>query len=215
MQINFLGDSITEGVGASVRAYTYTHLVSACFGAQENNFGVGGTRIAPRIAPSANPDHDEYFLLRAVKMPRDADFTFVFGGTNDYGHGDAPLGQPGDRDVLTFCSALARLCDYLEENFPKDKLCFILPLHRENEEDVFGELGRKPVAGSTLPQYVAAIVEILKSRNIAWLDLRQLIPVHALKELTDDGLHPNDAGHKLIADALCAYLVQEKKLVKA
>lgn len=211
MQINFLGDSITEGAGASDLAHSYPHLVSAYFHAQENNFGVGGSRIAPQRTPSAEPRWDEYFMLRAVKMPKDADFTFVFGGTNDFGHGDAPLGQPGDRGEDTFCGALGQLCDYLEENFPKDKLCFILPLHRENEENVFGD-GQKEVAGGALSRYVDAIVEILGARGIEWLDLRALIPFSSLKELTTDGLHPNDAGHQLLADALCNYL--EKKLAK-
>ncbi len=206
MQINFLGDSITAGAGAEVPENMYTYLVCKHFGALENNFGVCGTRIASQTKPSENPADDETFLTRARKMPKDADFTFVFGGTNDYGHGDAPLGRMGDDTQWTFYGALRQLCAYLTKNFPREKLCFILPLHRENEDDIYGEWGRKPVASATLSRYVDAIVETLTAFGISYLDLRQLIPLDKLAVYTVDGLHPNPAGYRLIANALCDYL---------
>ncbi len=78
-------------------------------GAKAVNFGVGGTRIAPQITPSAEAFCDEYFLLRAKKMDKDADLVVVFGGTNDFGHGDAPFGRIGDKDPATFCGAETRI----------------------------------------------------------------------------------------------------------
>ncbi len=209
MQINFLGDSITAGAGAEVPENMYTYLVCQHFGAQENNFGVGGTRIATQTKPSADPAEDEVFLARARKLPKDAAFTFVFGGTNDYGHGDAPLGAMGDNTEFTFYGALHQLCTYLTENFPREKLCFILPLHRYAEDDPHGELGRKPAPAGTLGQYVAAIVETVKQFDIAYLDLRYLIPMEALDTYTVDGLHPNPTGHRLLANAMCDYLEQK------
>ena len=46
MKINFLGDSITEGAGASSVENRYVNLVGAKFGAKVCNYGVGGTRLA-------------------------------------------------------------------------------------------------------------------------------------------------------------------------
>ena len=43
---------------------------------------------------------------------------FVFGGTNDYGHGDAPLGKQGDNDPLTFYGALYDLYQRLLKKYP-------------------------------------------------------------------------------------------------
>ena len=99
MKINFLGDSITEGALAGKIEDRYTTLVANYFGAEECNFGVSGTRIAKQRKRTNNPDND-VFMCRAVKMPTDADFTFVFGGTNDYGHGDAKLGTFDDMDSM-------------------------------------------------------------------------------------------------------------------
>ena len=39
-------------------------------------------------------------------MPKDADLVFCFGGTNDFGHGSAPLGKDGSKDVYTFKGAV-------------------------------------------------------------------------------------------------------------
>ncbi len=209
MQFNFLGDSITAGAGADAPENMYTYLVCQHFGARENNFGVCTTRIAAQTKPSENPADDETFLTRAMKMPKDADFTFVFGGTNDYGHGDAPLGQMGDDTAYTFYGAMRQLCAYLTETFPRQKLCFILPLHRYAEDDPHGEFGRKPLPAGTLAQYIDAIVETLREFDIAYLDLRHLIPMDKLDDYTVDGLHPNSTGYKRIADALCAYLEEK------
>ncbi len=210
MQINFLGDSITAGAGAGVPEEMYTYLVCKHFGAQENNFGVGGTRIAKKRVPSKNVTEDETFLERAKGMPSDVDFTFVFGGTNDYGHGDAPLGQLGDQTNDTFYGAVWELCQYLLGRFPRERLCFILPLHRVNEDNPYGEFSCKPVPSGTLPEYVQAIVRTLEQLRIEWLDFGDIFSLDRLDALTVDGLHPNPEGYQLLADGLCQYL--EKKL---
>ncbi len=207
LQFNFLGDSITAGAGAGVPEKMYTYLVCRHFGAQENNYGVGGTRIAPKTVPSKDIAEDETFLERARKMPADVDFTFVFGGTNDYGHGDAPLGQFGDRNS-SFYGAVWELCEYLLSRYPKEKLCFILPLHRVNESSPYGD-GCKPIPSGTLAEYVEAIVKTLLHFQIEYIDFGDVFTMEALDGLTVDGLHPNPEGYQLIADRLCLYL--EKK----
>lgn len=45
--INFLGDSITEGAGASCLENRYTDVLAREFGLKKaNNYGISGTRIA-------------------------------------------------------------------------------------------------------------------------------------------------------------------------
>ena len=118
MKINFLGDSITEGALAGHIEKRYTTLVANALGAEECNFGVSGTRIAKQVRRTINPDDDVY-MCRAVKMPQDANFTFVFGGTNDYGHGDAKMGTMDDRDPYTFYGAMHELVSYLVSVFDR------------------------------------------------------------------------------------------------
>ncbi len=207
MKINFLGDSITEGAGAGVPENMYSYLVCKHFGAEELNFGKCGTRIARQVRKTLNPD-DEYFMTRAVQMPTDADFTFVFGGTNDYGHGDAKLGVMGDTDPYTFYGAFEELTAYLTRRFAKEKLCFILPLPRYDQDNLLGD-GSKEFPCAPLSTYIAIEKEILEKYGVDYLDLSADFPQpqeFGASELTVDGLHPNPKGYRLLADRLIAYL---------
>lgn len=207
MKINFLGDSITQGAGAERPENMYTTLTAAYFNAEECNYGIGGTRIAKQVKRTLNPD-DDVFMCRAVRLPKDADFTFVFGGTNDYGHGDAKLGVFEDRDDYTFYGAFHNLVAYMVGAFPKNKLCFILPLPRYDQENVYGD-GTKEEAGVSLARYIQAEKEVLDYYGVEYLDLSKsfYVPESAeYGELFGDGLHPNPKGHKVLAEGLIAYL---------
>ena len=208
MKINFLGDSITAGSGASSPDYNYVSLVGKALHCEVRNYGVSGTRIAKQKTPSKEASFDEYFLLRAQKMDRDADMVFVFGGTNDYGHGDAEMGVFGTQDTDTFIGAFEELISYMVGVYGKNKVHFILPLPRYNQDNVRGE-GLKTTALYPLSEYIETEKKILKDRGIPYIDLSDLFSVPKTNTgdaLTVDGLHPNDAGHALIAAKICAYI---------
>lgn len=207
MKINFLGDSITQGAGAEGHENMYTYLTAKHFNAEECNYGVGGTRIAKQVKRTLNPD-DDVFMCRAVKLPTDADFTFVFGGTNDYGHGDAKLGTFEDRDNYTFYGAMHELVAYMVATFPKEKLCFILPIPRFDQDNPYGD-GSKDVPMAPMSAYIQAEKEVLDYYGVEYLDLTDKYHVPtapAYDDLFGDGLHPNPKGHKLLADCLIEYL---------
>lgn len=210
MKILFLGDSITEGVGASCEATRYVNLVGAMTGHEVHNYGVGGTRIARQI-PVYNKTIWNYdFRLRLTIMPECADMVFIFGGTNDYGHGRLPLGTPADKSG-SFCSELKLLIDELIEKYGKEKLCFMLPLHRYFEDGIAckGESGTE--MGATLAQYVQTMREIIGGYGIDYIDLYENgfarpAVANGTDGYTVDGLHPNDKGCQVIADRVCEYL---------
>ena len=207
MKINFLGDSITQGSGASAPEKNYVSLVGKMLDCEVCNFGVSGTRIARQSTPSANVMFDEDYIIRAERMG-EADLVFVFGGTNDYGHGDAPIGTPEDTGVYTFYGAFKGLADYLIGKYGREKLCYILPLQRYGQENPYGECNKnQPVA--TLREYIEIEKEILNERRIPYLDLNHLFPepdTRAPSELFVDGLHPTDKGHELIAEQVCSWI---------
>lgn len=116
MKILFLGDSITAGAGLNTKEEMFTALVGKMTKAEVKNYGIGGTRIARNSQSSADSSFDEDFLKRAEKMDKKADLVFVFGGTNDYGHGDAPIGEISDETPYTFYGAMNLLIRYLEKN---------------------------------------------------------------------------------------------------
>jgi GTPase SAR1 family protein len=67
---------------------------------------------------------------RVAEMDPDADLIVVFGGTNDFGHGDAPFGDFSDRTADTFCGAIHELYVSLLEKYPTATIMVITPLHR-------------------------------------------------------------------------------------
>ena len=210
MKINFLGDSITEGALADTIEGKYTTLVAHHFKAEECNFGVSGTRIAKQIKRTNNPDND-VFMRRAVKMPIDADFTFVFGGTNDYGHGDAKLGAFEDRDDYTFYGAFHNLVAYMVATFG-EKLCFILPIPRFNQDNPYGD-GSKDESVAPMSAYIEAEKEVLAYYGVSYLDLSNKFYIPTTQQddgnLYADGLHPNPKGHRVLANCLIEYLTKK------
>ena len=211
MKINFLGDSITEGAFAGILEDRYSTLTAKHFGAEECNFGVSGTRIAKQVKRTNNPD-DDVFMCRAVKMPTDAEFTFVFGGTNDYGHGDAKLGTFEDRDDYTFYGAFHNLVAYMVSSFSKDKLCFILPIPRFDQENPYGDGGKdEPIA--PMSAYIEAEKAVLAYYGVDYLDLSDKFYIPTMQQddgnLYKDGLHPNAKGHRFLADCLIEYLIKK------
>lgn len=216
--IDFLGDSITEGAGSDSPAHIYSAICCSLAGAIEKNYGVSGTRIARQRVIDTYGDPDEDFILRARWMDRKADFVFIFGGTNDFGHGDAELGTMGDNTPFTFYGAMNVLCHDLIElyGFKKERICFIMPTRRFDEDNVFGD-GQKPhyITHATLKEYVEAEKEVCGKWGIDTLTLKTLSekPPFGASELSVDGLHPTTKGHRLIGEELYEYL-RSKNLCK-
>lgn len=208
-KINFLGDSITEGHGTSGAEHRFSNLIEKKTGAVCRNYGIGGTRIAAQ-QNTVNPGWDDNdFCSRVEKMDSDADIIVVFGGTNDFGHGDAPLGNMTDRTVNTFYGALHVMCERLIERYPEAAIVIATPIHRCNEASLRGD--NKPADIGNLKTYVEIIREVAEYYSLPLLDLyamsglQPLVPV--IKEkYVPDGLHPNDAGHVILADKMIAFL---------
>lgn len=194
----FLGDSITEGAGASKKENCYVSLFAAAHPeATVCNFGIGGTRIAKQTAPSENLRWDLDFVSRVAEMPEHADLVCVFGGTNDFGHGDARFGHFGDKTNDTFCGALYALSMELINKYPTARIVFFTPLHRSTKP----EPRYKGDGFWSLDDYAAAIRENAAYFAFPVLDLRTQSGIQprvpAIKEaFTVDGLHPNDAGYE-------------------
>ena len=216
-KVNFLGDSITEGVGVSdIPNNRYNNRLKVmCELSAVNNYGVSGTRIAHQIHASENPRFDLCFCGRAYNMDTSADMVIVYGGVNDYIHGDAPFGEIGDTTPATFCGGVYFLMNYLKENYAGKTILFMTParmfLRHEVDDRLPSTHARKWAEGKELQAYVDVIVETGKKFDIPVLDLYRIsglqpeVPV--LKEMyMPDGLHPNDAGHERIARKLQGFL---------
>lgn len=92
-------------------------------------------------------------------MNEEADVIVVFGGTNDFGHGDAPIGNMNDRTPDTFYGALHCLYENIIRKFSDAFIFVITPLHRHNENNPKGS-GCKAYDGLVLREYVKIIREV-------------------------------------------------------
>lgn len=203
-KINFLGDSITEGVGTTK---IYADTVAEETGAVIRNYGISGTRISRQSTwhtNKGNQQFDQDYCERALAMDPDADIICVFGGTNDFGHGDAVMGTMEDRDPRTFYGGMHTLCTELINKYPKSFIFFMTPLHRADELN-------KNMHGLVLYDYIKAIREVCEFYSIPVLDLyknsgiQPMLPVHQ-NLYVPDGLHPNEAGHRIMADLVEDFL---------
>ncbi len=203
-KINFLGDSITQGVGVSSEEHIFLNVIKREEGlAEARNYGWSGTRLARQV----NEIYEGLICYadRYQTMDEDADAVVVFGGTNDYGHGDAPLGSFSDRTAETYYGACHVLMQGLIERYPEALIVFMTPIHRCGEDDP--SIGN----GQPLSVYVDIIKEVATYYAIPVLDLYSMSGiqprVEVLKErYCPDGLHPNDAGHRLMASRLKGFL---------
>lgn len=210
MTINFLGDSITCGVGASKESKRFTDVLAREQGLRKaNNYGISGSRIA-RQRTVTSEEHDRDYCLRMAEMDETADAVVVFGGTNDYGHGDAPLGVPSDRDPSTFYGACHYLMAGLTERYVGKPVVILTPLHRLDEDNPRGD-GSKPLSVAPLRVYRDILIEVAEYYALPLLDLYSLSGIQpenpvSRERLCPDGLHPSDEGHALIASRLAGFL---------
>lgn len=209
-KILFLGDSITEGCGTSGNEKTFCSIIAKKYNADCVNYGIGGTRIARQSKPSVEERWDKDFCSRVAAMQDEADAVVVFGGTNDYGHGDAPIGSMKDRTPDTFYVALHTLYSSLIEKYAGVPIIVITPLHHLNENSPLGD-GYKETEVGPLSFFVKIIRDVAEYYSLPVLDLyatsglQPEVPI--IKErYMPDGLHPNDAGHIILADKIGKFL---------
>ena len=209
-KILFLGDSITEGVGASSPDKCYVSVFGKLSGAEVKNYGIGGTRIAKQSKISLSEESDRDFMSRVDEMDSEAEVVVVFGGTNEFGHGDSTIGDFSSRDECTFYGALHILCTSLINKYPKADIIFTTPLHRVSEDDEVNEIGLKHEV--LLSGYVDIIKEVAGYYGLPVLDLFNTSGIQPKVDIIretymPDGLHPSDAGAEKIAKRLYNFLL--------
>ena len=218
LRVNFLGDSITEGTGViNVAENRYDNRLKRMYNlGATNNYGIGGTRLAHQEKPSDKPRYDLCFCGRAYNMDPDADLIVVYGGVNDYIHGDAYFGKMEDRTPETFCGAVYYLMELIKTLYPETPVVFMTPAHCHFRGVSDREISPRPVKKSDakpLAEYVRVIKERGEELGIPVLDMFENLGIdpnteEEMTRYTEDGLHFNDDGHAFIARALGDFLTK-------
>lgn len=199
---NFLGDSITQGIGTTKTYHSY--LKESLSLTASRNYGISGSSISNRNTP---------MYERCLTMDNDVDINFVFGGTNDFYFG-VPLGEwyttsgqnrTLNKDITTFKGALNTLCCNLINKYPSKQIVLLTPLHRNTFSGQPTEYQPNSI-GIYFEEYVKCIIEAGKIHSIPVWDLYSesgLRPSEnasaALYFTNGDKLHPIAAGHQRIS----------------
>ena len=217
--VDFLGDSITEGAGVKdCENNRYDNRIkSRCNLKATYNYGVGGTRIAHQRKPSEKPRYDLCFCGRAYDLYPEADLIVVYGGINDYIHGDAPFGEIGDTTPQTFCGGVEFLMSLLEALYPNAQKVFMTPARMQYDtmnDELPSQREMKYSDAKAVIEYVKIIEQTGKKHNIPVLNLYERLPINPniiehKEKYTVDGLHFNDEGHKILAEALINFIENE------
>ena len=209
-KVNFLGDSITFGVGVSDFDHSYSQVMKRLYGlAEARAYGVSGSRYVRQMSEGDEPPVRIDFCHRATEMDRDADVVIVFGGTNDFGYGTIPQGIFEDRDDDTFYGACHTLYRYLIATYPDAVIAVCTPPHSIDEL-----VGRDGVTyrHGNLDSFVAIIREVAGYYGLPVIDLYASIGFQPFTEdsrarFMPDGIHPNDAGAERIARRIGNFLL--------
>lgn len=212
--ISFLGDSNTAGRNVVDKENNrFDNVIfNKCNLKRANNYGISGTRIAHQRVPSPKARHDGNFCVRAWDMDPESDIIIVIGGSNDYGTGDAPLGNPGDSTRDTFCGSVEYLCSLLKENYPNAKVVFFTPPHSKGDYlPSPNPLKKNCPEVHVLVDYVDMILKIVPKYGFPVFDLYRDLGIdfnnsEQCENLSFDGLHFNDAGNRMLADCIIKYL---------
>lgn len=195
---NVLGDSIT--FGAKTKLTYHAYLKEKLNIATVNNYGISGSTIA--VNSNATGDG---MCVRYTNMDNNADIISVAGGVNDHGI-NTPLGDISSTDNKTFYGALKILCEGLLTKYPLKTIFFITPMHYTNffKGDTTNNLNLP------LADYVNAIIEVCRMYSIPVLDNYSNIGIYPKNSTqystyTADGLHPNEEGHKKIANEILKF----------
>ena len=192
-----VGDSLTEVNSAATKRY-YDYVAEAT-GISVYNMGVGGSGYAKQA------DVNQAFYQRIASVPADTDVVTIFGSFNDI-YAGIPLGSPSDSGTSTICGCINTTIDTLYSNLPMIILGIVAPTPWRYSD---------PGSSNNYTNYCDALKQICYNRGIPFLDLYHdsaLRPWDAtFRSLAysndgDNGVHPDENGHKLIAPRFYSFL---------
>ena len=215
--ISFLGDSMTEGYGLDDISDRYDNVLMREYGLRGvHNYGINGTRLAHQRTPSKIPRYDLSFCSRMYDMAKDSDIIVVWGGANDFAHGDAPLGDLETSNTpATFCGSVNFLMSNLRLLYPNSQVVFMTPARicfYGMPDTLRSKMSSKGPDAQPLIYYVDIIKRAGEKYGIPVLDLYREFEINTNLEeharlYTSDGVHYNAVAHEKLAHTLAEFLL--------
>lgn len=174
----FLGDSYTAGIGSD--GLSWPEMVSGSLGWTPINLAAGGTGYATEAGmKGCGREHCGTYLEESEKIVAAPAAIVIAGGRNDT---SAKVG-----------AAASELFASLKERFPTSTIVVLSPW---TDDDA-------PSAG--LKKTITAVADAAKDAEVVYVDTGQ--PFEDKPDLiSDDGVHPNEAGYRALANELLPLL---------
>ncbi len=214
IQITFVGDSVTEGVGGNVdgdgRYISYVNYVQDAlrFGTVLNN-GKGGRMIADYTGDSTYSiamDQDQLFNINSQII-------VMYAGLNDYltTLEKKDFGTLDSGSTSGYCGQLQILMNYLGEYYTSTDF-FVVTAYPtsavDNSTEVVGFAGGKPTLNDYLEQQRILAqrngFHLIELYNIGFMDGND---PQVAANLLADSLHPNDTGYQILGDHIAAEIL--------
>ena len=192
--ISAIGDSITDGFGSSDGNGYLMKLSDILNLKRINNYGVASTTIGGTDDTAFVNRFLNESLSTYQEIDSETDLIFIFGGHNDF----ETQGNLGDTTNETLYGSLYLLYNGLKEKYPSATIVFATPLQRAEE------------GGNNFMRGVARIIkDYCDTNNIPVIDLynESGITIENSSTYLMDGVHPNDEGYTLVANAIANFLL--------
>ena len=214
IQITFVGDSVTEGIGGNVdgsgKYISYVNYVQDAlrFGTVLNN-GKGGRMIANYTGDSMYSiamDQDQLFNINSQII-------VMYAGLNDYltTLEKKDFGTLDSGSTSGYCGQLQILMNYLGEYYTSTDF-FVVTAYPtsavDSSTEVVGFAGGTPTLNDYLEQQRILAqrngFHLIELYNIGFMDGND---PQVAANLLSDSLHPNDTGYQILGDHIAAEIL--------
>lgn len=206
--LSAFGDSITAGASVDPSERWATRLASD-LGLELRNKGISGTVLQNSADANNYPRPENGFsrFRRDLLGPDRSDYIAILYGTNDARHTGAPQTLNRDGFVRDFRAMLGAL---LDAGVPAQNICIGSPAYIP---DAGFAMGDPEFTGQSRPNFEAYVTSV---RHLAGEFGTFYAPVNEAMQfrggnalVLPDCIHPNAAGHAVIADAFAAAVLIE------
>jgi len=199
MSILFIGDSISTGVGASGPANGYTTLITTALNRrhkgykyEEINLAISGSTLVDQLWPVPNSSAYPYILEKAIRSK--PDIVVIQHGTNDNAAGSS-IGQ--------FLWSYKEVVRTIKEKLPRIRIVCMT---------ICPSWGISSSTKGWLTQANVGIQEIAAMENTLLAHIN--FELKNRREIFPDGIHPNDEGHRIMAESVIKALDENKMMSK-
>lgn len=201
LNVSILGDSLSTTAYGGVNSLNYwIGLLQSQLNWTTYVNAVSGTPIAELSGFNSFVTDARWQTLNDSFMP---DAIIIFGGTNDFGARNIPLGTIADDPITNktnFYGGLKYLLGSICNDNKTTKIFFMLPIQMANR----GFPQYNTTTGNFFSQYINAIKEVCELYGVSVIDTFQdsglnYFNMTAGGDYSTDGLHLNALGHSLLA----------------